>query len=856
MKAPFLSDIDFSRWEIILLFLLPAFLNLLIYCYVTFRFRRNKLNTFFMLFILTMAVWQVAEGMVKMSFSLEGAQAWHKVSETAILFVIAFGVLFFSHFTEPDLMKGGLPSTLFLYLPLVIFLICTQTGATQYSYSSSQTWYWIANPIPNFITGAVFTWSSLGGLYMVAVLLIYFVKNKKNSTKRKQARLLLYGLSIPVFGGIVAEVIFPFILKLNDIPLTATLGTILSYFSVISITKHRMLEYSPRHQWESIVENMTEGILIVNTDEEIMYANKSFCRNTGYDFDEIKGKVARELLVEKNDFHILDNAFDQHKKNKYHQFELPIKTRKGEMVWLRVSSAPYCDQSGKIIGSIGIQTNITEQKNSEEMLRYSESRLKQAQTVAKIGSWELNFGTGKGIWSDEACRIYGIPTEERFSQSFDTWLSYVHPDDLEVVKEAVEKQQASLCNSSLKHRILLKDGNVKHIRSVAHFEFNAAGFPIGMFGVCHDITEQVEAGYALEESEKNIRTFINESLMGIYFVDPESMKIQYSNPALSNLLGYSSQELKNMSPDAFFNHSKENADAKVKGVMDNKRINNGEREWKTKDGKIVNVLISSFYHQRNGINTIYVAAQDITERKIAEKKLEATNKELELFIYKASHDIRGPLASVMGLVNVSKLEVTDQKSAKYLDMINTATQKLDYTLGELVKAMKMRDVTVFNEEIDFDQLTDEILKRFFHFPGFLRLKISKEIISSCTFHSNRSVLETILQNLIENAIKYQKTSGVESFVNIKFHIMEKKLQLTVEDNGIGIEELLQPQIFDMYFKANENSKGSGLGLYLVKKGIEKLDGEIELTSRLGVGTTFKVTIPNKTAQVNAQKNPS
>jgi PAS domain S-box-containing protein len=853
MKTSFVSGIDLSRWEIILLFLLPAFLNLLIYCYVTFRFRKNKLNTFFILFILTMAIWQVAEGMVKMSLGLERAQAWHKVSEIAILFAIAFGVLFFRRFTELNLTKGNLFSTFFIYLPLSTFLICTQTGATQYSYSSSQTWYWIANPVPNFITGAVFIWSSLGGLYMVTILLVYFVKNKKNSIKRKQACLLLYGLSIPVFGGIVAEVIFPFLLKLDDIPLTATLGTILSCFSVVSISRYRMLEYSPRHQWDAIVENMSEGILIVNKDEEIMYANKSFCRTTGYDFDEIKGKVARELLVEKSDFYILDNLLEIPKKEKYQPFELQINTKKGEKVWLKISGAPYHDQNGKVIGSIGIQTNITEQKNNEETLRYSESRLKQAQAVAKIGSWELNFGTGLSIWSDEACRIYGIPAEERFSQSFHAWLSYVHPDDLEDVKAEVEKQQATLRNSSFKHRILLKDGSVKHIHSVAQFEFNALGFPIGLVGVCHDITDQVEAEHALLESEKNMRTFINESLMGIYFVDPQSMRIQYSNPALSGLLGYSSEELKNMSPYTFINHSKENVDARVKSVMDSKRINNGEREWKTKDGKIVNVLVSSFYHQRNGTNTIYVAAQDITERKIAEKKLEATNKELELFIYKASHDIRGPLASVMGLVNVSKLDVTDQKSVKYLDMINSATQKLDYTLGELVKAMKMRDVTVFNEEIDFDQLTDEILKRFSHFPGFLRLKISREIISSCTFHSNKSVLETVLQNLIENAIKYQRTSSVESFINIKFHVLEEKLQLIVEDNGIGIEEFLQSQIFDMYFKANENSKGSGLGLYLVKKGVEKLDGEIALISKPGEGTTFKVTVPNKTASDKCKK---
>ncbi|MCE3260385.1 MAG: sensor histidine kinase, partial [Bacteroidetes bacterium] len=441
-------------------------------------------------------------------------------------------------------------------------------------------------------------------------------------------------------------------------------------------------------------------------------------------------------------------------------------------------------------------------------------------------------------------RIYGLTEEERNNQTFQGWLSYIHPEDLETVIHEIEKSKNILSNSSFKHRILRRDGTIKHIHSVAQFEYNTEGFPVGMFGVCHDITDQIEAELALFESETNMRTFINESLMSIYFVDPVTMKIAYSNPALSDLLGYSPEELKLMNLDDFINQSENNITCSTDNAITTKRICNSERQWKRKDGRIVHVLVNSFCHKQNGSNVIYVAAQDISERKKTEEKLEATNKELELFIYKASHDIRGPLASVMGLVNVSKLELQDQKALKYLDMINVATQKLDGTLGELMKAMKMKDV-VASQKINFEELIADLIKKFAHFPGFERLTIEKEICVSGTFVSNQSVLETILQNLIENSIKYQRTTGTDPYLKIRITGDEKAINITVKDNGMGIEDSVQSQVFNMYFRANETSKGSGLGLYLVKKGVDKLHGQITLKSKVNQGTTFEVVIASE-----------
>jgi PAS domain S-box-containing protein len=846
--------LDFSRIGIILLFLLPALINLVIFIYVRLSFQKSKLNFIFSLFVLFICLFQAAEGLVRMSPEKEQAELLHHLSEASINFVMLFAFLFVTFFTANRFFKKGWVQFTIIYFPTILLFVFKEVGQLKVEIVKAPLWYWIAQPVPNFAGIFLTMWTSILGLLMITMLVTYLLK-AKSVIRRTQAKLLLAGFLIPVIGGMLGEGFIPLLLNQYPVPLTTALVTGLSLCSLIAIKKYKMFEFSPRNQWEDIVKQMNEGLVIVNTRQEVMYANETFCRMMGYKFEEIEGKNGLQLFLDQSEVASLQALVKPEPNKKYLQFEVKARKKDGGEIWLSVRNTPFIDSNGKVIGSLAIQTDITEQRKSEEILRYNESRLKQAQAVGKVGSWEINFASGKSIWSEEAYNIYGVCEEEKDKQSYETWMSYLHPEDRASVLARIEKSNTSLADLNFRHRIITPGGVIKHIHSVATFEFNGAGQPVGLFGVCHDISDQVEAEQSLRESEVNMRTFIDESLMSIYFVDPVSMKILYSNPALSNLLGYTQEELREMSPYTFVNHTKENISSRVKEVMDNKRINNGEREWKRKDGRIVNVLVSSFYHKRNGTDAIYVAAQDITDIKKTESELQETNKELELFIYKASHDIRGPLASIMGLVNVSKMEVKDPVSEKYFDMIDNSVQKLDYTLSELVKAMKIKDVSVFNEKVNFHNLVNDLLKKFTHFPGFRKLDIRQHIHVTGSFYTNRSVLETIMQNLIENAIKYQRTTGNQSFLDINITGNEDKVEIKVEDNGTGIEDAFKTQVFDMYFKANEGSKGSGLGLYLVKKGVTKLGGEIELKSKLGQGTTFTVSIPSQNRRSENQKDP-
>ncbi|MCW3082835.1 MAG: hypothetical protein JWP12_201 [Bacteroidetes bacterium] len=243
-------------------------------------------------------------------------------------------------------------------------------------------------------------------------------------------------------------------------------------------------------------------------------------------------------------------------------------------------------------------------------------------------------------------------------------------------------------------------------------------------------------------------------------------------------------------------------------------------------------------------------SRDITEKKNAEEQLrksesdlKSANKDLETFIYRASHDLRGPLSSIIGLTNVSKLEITDQKAKQYLDMIQLSTKKLDDTLIGLVQSMAIKDISKFDDDVNFKSMIDDIFDRFQYYDGFSKVKFEVNINLSEPFISSRLILQPIIQNLIENSIKYRNINADKAVSRITVSDNANEVMIVFEDNGMGIDSAIHDKVFDVYYKGTQKSKGSGLGLYIVKTGIERLKGTIRLKSSPGLGSTFIITLP-------------
>jgi two-component system sensor histidine kinase ChiS len=234
--------------------------------------------------------------------------------------------------------------------------------------------------------------------------------------------------------------------------------------------------------------------------------------------------------------------------------------------------------------------------------------------------------------------------------------------------------------------------------------------------------------------------------------------------------------------------------------------------------------------------------EDIIRRRTEE--LNESNERLETFIYKASHDIKGPLKSIIGLTTVGEKDVKDPVALNYFQHILKSTRKLDVLLTDLLQLTKVKQIVLQKEKINFKEMIAESMSSFEHLPGFEKMKFTVDINQTSDFYTDKKLLSSIIQNLIENPIKYKDTLKDECKLHVKINVNTEKSEMIFEDNGLGIPEELQTKVFDMFFKVNDNSFGTGLGLYIVKTSVEKLGGSIRLESKAGVGSTFYLRFNN------------
>lgn len=268
-----------------------------------------------------------------------------------------------------------------------------------------------------------------------------------------------------------------------------------------------------------------------------------------------------------------------------------------------------------------------------------------------------------------------------------------------------------------------------------------------------------------------------------------------------------------------------------------------EYRWKIADGTYRWIYDrAKLIKAPDGKSYIAGAMMDITTRKETEEKLIDKNKELNTFIYRSTHDLRGPLMSIIGLTSLAKKEDDPQQMQGYVKMIDEATRKLDAILLSLITTMSIKDSRPAIKKIDFEELVESVLKRIDTIDGYGRIAITSDIKVKQAFFSDELVLGSILQNVIENAVKYHNKFQ-DPRITIKIYDEGAKIKIEIADNGPGMAEEIQQKVFDMFFRGNTGSKGSGLGLYIVKNGVEKLGGTIILNSKEKDGTTFIITLP-------------
>jgi len=255
-------------------------------------------------------------------------------------------------------------------------------------------------------------------------------------------------------------------------------------------------------------------------------------------------------------------------------------------------------------------------------------------------------------------------------------------------------------------------------------------------------------------------------------------------------------------------------------------------------------IVGSFVLMVMGL-VFLVKLNRVTEHELRQKEfdLQKSNQELDRFVYSVSHDLRAPLSSIKGLANLMKYETKDAQLMDYISKIDHRVLDLEKFINELIDQSRNSRTEVVREDVNIEELIGEILEKLKYMQLADNIELRKKV-QSAELSTDRSRLAVILSNLISNAIKYSDKQKESKWIEVATYQQNGSFLIEVNDNGIGIDTRHHKDIYNMFYRADKGSDGSGLGLYIVKEMVHKLDGEIDFESSYGEGTRFSIKLPN------------
>jgi PAS domain S-box-containing protein len=348
----------------------------------------------------------------------------------------------------------------------------------------------------------------------------------------------------------------------------------------------------------------------------------------------------------------------------------------------------------------------------------------------------------------------------------------------------------------------------------------------------------------LEEREELFREVV-ETSCDITLVTDGEFKIRYISSSVTDLFGQEPMALLGRTIFDFVSKKKAGtwrtclAELKDTTHSDISLTVPVNREKRFFTAQVTNLLTDT------NVRGVIVKLHDVTETKNREQELIESNLHLDQVFYKTTHDLKAPLRSVLGLVNLAE-EATDEERKQYIALIKKSLLKLDGLIEEMNDFFKGERLEIKREKIDLKRLISEEIDNLRNLREMERIKVEVDIDQHIDFYSDLLRVRTIITNLITNAIKYSDLTKRWPFIRIEAVVKSQQCDIKVQDNGIGIEPQYRHKIFDRFFRATTHAQGTGLGLFIVKDTVQRLSGTIEVSSPKEVGTTFGVAIPNQT----------
>ncbi len=554
----------------------------------------------------------------------------------------------------------------------------------------------------------------------------------------------------------------------------------------------------------------------------------------------LSGTYPLQSFIHHEDWEQFNTLFEESVvQEKSFKWEGRIFVTKGDIKWIEVAGLPVRLEGGKI-GWSGVISDIRQRKELEQKQKESDVRYRNL-----VESLPLGMGIhqkGKLVYANEyaASMLEATSVDQLIGKSV---LDFVHPEELPAVKERMKSVMMGRPISGVKERFVTLRGKEIYVETSAH-PFIFFGQPAVQL-IVRDVTEQTQAKEKIKKTELLFSELFNSSPMAIVLLDSKG-NVDRVNRGFELMFGFTISELKGKSLNEFIVPSAlESEGNDLNSVISSDQVVRLETTRVRRDDIRLSVIIYGvpvhLEDETIGIFGVYV---DITDQKMVEEELKVRNIELDNFVYKVSHDLRAPLSSVLGLVNLAQHPQNDDDPKAYLKIIGEKVNQLDHFISDVLSHSKNLKLEIKTGLIHFEEIVDTAFRNLSYMEG--ADQIQKEVqISGGDFYSDPWRIEEIFRNLISNAIKYRKISNPSHEIKIMITIEQEVAIISFRDNGIGITKQNLNKIFDMFYRASEQSGGSGLGLYIVKNAVEKLGGRVSVGSEPEVYTFFEIVLPNQ-----------
>ena len=607
-------------------------------------------------------------------------------------------------------------------------------------------------------------------------------------------------------------------------------------------------------------ENSTDVIWILDTDLKPTYISPSVERLRGYTVEEVLNQSIGEWLAPGSFEQVMQllqegiahlNVHGLTEDLKHRVIEMELTRKDGTTVWTETRANLLVDARNQLTGMLGVSRDITERRMAEDALRQSEEKLR---LVFESMGEGLIIGDLQGTIlqpNEAALRIAGYDDKNEVAGKsiFEFLPQRIHQEALEDMRRVLESGKSG----NLEYQLVRKDGSEVDIEGTANVVKDSEGNPSTTITLIRDITERKRARQELQDAERRWRTLLNNSPDNIISVDSKGI-IQFINRPVLGL------PLEEIIGSSIFQFIRTNQREMYRMNLE-KAFKTGEAISFEVEGRDDTWFMNRFVpisNEKNEIITVMIIATDITDRermaKVLLKKtaeLELSNRELEQFAYVASHDLQEPVRMVASYLQLIVRKYQDRIDTDGEDYIGFAVQgatRLQAMIKDLLVYSRVGTRGIHFVITDCEKIIDRVLAELETEIKGCKGVVTRDPLPSITVDSSQ--LELLFYHLISNAIKFRVDRPPK--IHVSAQSGKSEWVFSVSDNGIGIEPQYVDRIFQVFQRLHAGGKypGTGIGLAVCKRIIERHEGSIWVESEFGRGSTFFFTIPVKGGKVS------